>query len=191
MAQGAAGEVISEEIKWYYKKEASLPTMPANLAAAAALVVADNLFTETTGDPVIPGVHGAGETPGNITARVHGASAVKYKRDITPAPDAGENTFDVPWLADLQNDLHQELVEATAGTYGLVVVDIRTKAGNGTIGIASGDAEGSLLVLVVQHDDATTTLPSGASFMQCTTTFTVVKDSADAVGRKFFHYGEP
>ena len=191
MAQGAAYEAYSRNIRWYYNKQNALPTLPATLAAASAIAIPANLFTHTTGDIVVPAVNaGAAATP-NIEWREHGATAVQHRTDISPAPTADESSFDIQWQADMQNDLHETLLTEAAGTYAFVIADIQTDAGDGTRGTASGNAEGTLVVMTVQHADAPITLPSGATIVSATSTFTIVNDSAGNAGRSVFHYGQP
>lgn len=190
MAEGAAYPAISKDSSWYYLRSAALPTLPADLAAADAIAVAANLFIHTTGDPQIPGVSGGADEPEPMTWREHGADAVRFTDDITPAPRAADRGFELPWVADLANDLHRAILTAAAGTYAVLICDVQTSDGDGTRGGAAGNAEGTLFCLTVRHDDAPVTIPSGATPVQATTSFRVVKDAADAPGRKVIHYGE-
>ena len=191
MAQGAALGAYSADARWYYLLSADLPARPADLDAAAAIAVPANQFMETTGDPAIPGVTGGAGTPPNIEWRVHGAESVQFRTDITPAPTPDDLAFDLQWQANFQNALHRAIATAAAGTYATLICDVRTEDGDGTIGVAAGNAEGTLFCMVVRHDDAPVTIPSGASIVNATTNFRVVKDSNEADGRVIFHYGEP
>ena len=190
MAQGAAYKAKSSDINWYYLKSSNRPTLPADLAAANAIAVAANRFMHTSGDPIVPAVNGGGLTIPNIEWREHGSSSVVYVADITPAPSADENSFDLNWICDMTNDLHEALATATANTYATLIVDVQTDAGDGTRGVASGNAEGTLLIMTVQHADATITVPSTAVAFNATTSFRVIDDAAAAKGRSVMHYGE-
>ena len=184
MAQGAAYKAVSKDIRWYYLTAADAPSLPADLAAANLIAVAANQFIHTTADPVVPATRGGGVTPPNIEWREHGATSVITAVDITPAPAADASTVELAWVADMTNTLHMTILTASANTHATLIADIQTTAGDGTRGNAAGNAEGTLACMVVQHADAPLTLPSGASPVQATTTFTVSS-------RSFIHYGEP
>ena len=191
MAQGAAYKASSEEIKWYYLVSNDKPTLPADLAAADTIAADANLFAHTRGDPVVPAVNAGAAAAPFRTVREHGADQVVYKRDIKQEPAADETTFDLAWNADMTNTLHRAILTADTDTYAVIIADIQTDAGDGTRGVASGNAEGTMICCTVQHADAPITLPAGADFVNATTTFTVVEDAAGAKGRVSFHYGEP
>ena len=191
MAAGAGYKGISKDIKWYYVGVASRPALSADLAAVDALAVDANLFAHTTGDPVAPAVAGGGQVAGNIEWREHGADQVVSAVDILPAPSADDNSIELSWVADLTNATHKALLEATESKFARLIADVQTNAGDGTRGTSAGNAQGTLMELIVQHADSPLTLPSGGTSVQATTTFTVVDDSASAKGRKFFHYGPP
>ena len=197
MATGFTKPGISSQIKWYYLRAASLPARLANVGAVDSLVITANQVIGTTADPVLPAIRGGGDATGQnyITWREHGATSVNFIQDIadnTPGQAAGAGTtFDLTFQLDTTNAIHNALVMAPRGTYAQMVADIRMADGDGTIGTAAGNARGSAIAMVVQHADAPITLPSSATPISATVTFTIVQDSAGMEGRQIFHYGPP
>ena len=186
---GASGPIGGDKIKVYYLESANLPEQPADLDAANLIAVDANLLGHTTGDFTVPGVEGTSAAAPNIEWREHNADAVLHRIDITPAPTSDDVTMDLEYVVHFDDTAHQALISAAARTYAVVILDFQSDEGDGTRGSAGTNAVGTLICLVVRHGDAPVTGPSSAANSQGTTTFTLINDSADAKGRKFFHYG--
>ena len=197
MAQGPGYKGISRDVKIYYSQnsdKSAAVAMPANLAAAAAFVIDANLFAHTKSDVVFPAVRAAAADNPNVTDREHGGNAVVFEPDIAQEPTAADNQITIPWNAELNDAsaVQRELLDADANTHGLLILDFRTKAGDGMIDVAAGSAEGMLLVYQVSHGDSSVTAPSSAAFFSGETVFTIVDSTDDpAERRKTFFYGQP
>ena len=195
MAKGAKYPILSTQIKWYYVAQNARPALPADgdsgLTTINGYVTTANRVLVRPGSSV-PATRGGGERTRRQASWEHlGDDDVKYANTVLEPPDVAAFSFDIQWSADYQEDLYRNLRDANASTYAILVMDIRTTAGDGTIGVANGNAEGTAHVFVVQHADPAFDVPDGSDSLAPVTTCNIVDDSNSVTGAKAWDYGEP
>ena len=189
MAQGASSPTTQKESKLYYVGRNARPAFPADLAAVAALVIPGNLMTHVQPGFTFPAAGGAAATPNNFEWEEIGEESIQYTTGLIPAPTGDESSVTVTYRQDERNSVQESLRDATPNTWAILVLDMRTDAGDNTIGIAAGNAEGTLAVAIVQHGASSLTV-AGPNTREIVFRYA---DSSDSTPKQvdYFDYGQP
>ena len=205
MAQGATRNLNYSNVTYKLLPKASNPTqkpstlVPSSLSVAAGTSwwtapTAAEIKLRSDYDAVLTQ---APDAANNITWRESGEAAEQYVEDITSAP-ASPTTFDIevalgvgdttisaaPWPSIIGNNTTGKPIGA--GQYATLMIDMRVADGDGTIGVASGNAQGTLIIQAIIHNGLEFNIrTSDVQFG----TLRGVRLAAD--GAAAFNYGQP